>query len=110
MKYIIKIKDFKLSEKLNKTYETLKKRFKTGDLVTPLITTKYTSPNKAYLITGESSPIYCRTILKYNGWAYGLETDDEYDTTDFKDSDLRFSTPEEIEQFKLQKDINKFNL
>lgn len=95
-----------------KTFEGVK--FKVGVLAVPLNNTKYASKDKVYKVHGRYSPEYCKRVLKYNGWAYSLYTDYEYDTTLFKDSELRHPTPEELEVYMLTQSINntskKYNL
>ena len=93
-----------------KLFEAEKKKFCAGMLVTPLKDTKYASSNKAYKISGEYSPEYCVVVLKYNGWAYSLETDYEYDTNIFRETDLRVPTLEEYEEYSIRNDANKYNI
>jgi len=95
-----------------KSYQSKRpvKKFYTGDIVTPLKDTKNVRSNKAYMITGEYTPEFCVTVLKYNGWAYGLKTENEYDTIIVKESELRQPTPQELEIYELEKDTNKYNL
>lgn len=92
-----------------KCFESIRK-FRIGDIVVPLKDTQYTNSHDAYVVSGEFSPEYCRTVLKYDGWAYNLETEYEYDTTLFKEIELRESTLEEREKFRIKKITTNYNL
>jgi hypothetical protein len=96
-----------------KMFETSSRRFSCNDLVVPLIDTKVIRKNNVYKVCGEYSPAYCRTVLGYDGWAHSLEISDEdmlRDTTLLKDIELRKPTSDEISEYYMIKNANKYNL
>jgi hypothetical protein len=72
-------------------------KFSIGDWVIPIIESKRFNSSIAYKIAGTYSPYYNLTIGLGNFYSYSLETENEYEILQCKESDLRKATEEEIE-------------
>jgi len=80
--------------------------FNCGDWVVPAFSTLKYDANRPYQIGGEYAPAVGQTE-----WHFRLEnTDYEDHGTEFKESQLRRATWQEIEEEKLRRDAKKYNL
>lgn len=94
-----------------KSYESKKEKIKNGDYVVALNFAGY-DKTKKYLINSVGKVIFKKNAILYTKYIVGYDFPIEISshTFAFYDDGIRLATTKEIEQYKLEKMTDKYNL